>query len=292
MKKVVVSLALVIGLGATQINAQSIEVGIKGGLNIPNLKAGSKNSPLSDDYSSILSWCGGVFLEKHLTKTFSMQVGLEYTQQGGKKDGLQALPADMMYAGAIAQNPGFAALTNFMPTDYLYADFNSKPLFDYLMLPVQAKFGWNFSETSPFRVYFSAGIFGSYLLKSERISKGSSQFYADVSKTSLQDYAMTNFGAAFSAMPPEQSGMILGGINAFGSTVNDLNGTDNMINDINRFNFGIIGSVGISCKVASRHKIFIEGGGNYGLIDLQKNDAHGQNKIGAASAIIGFAYSL
>ena len=292
MKKVVVSLALVIGLGATQISAQSIEVGIKGGLNIPNLRAGSKNSPLSDDYSSILSWCSGVFVEKHLTKTFSLQTGLEYTQQGGQKDGLQALPADMTYAGVIAQDAGFAALTNFLPQDYLYANFNSKPLFDYLMLPVQAKFGWNFSESSPFRVYISAGVFGSYLLKSERISKGNSQFYADASKTSLKDYAMTNFGAAFNAMDPMQSGMILGGIDVFGSSVNDLNGTDNMINDISRFNFGIIGSIGISCKVASRHRILLEGGGNYGLIDLQKNDAHGQNKIGAATLMVGYAFSL
>ena len=292
MQKIMLSLALVIGLGATQINAQTFDVGIKGGLNIPNLRSGSKDTPLSEDYSSLFSWGGGAFVEMHLTKTFSMQAGLEYTRQGGNKDGIQALPAAPIYAGATAQNAGFAALTNFMPSDYLYANFKSEPRFDYIMLPVQAKFGWNFSQTSPFRVYVSAGIFGSYLLKAERVSKGSSQFYVDVRKTSLKDYAITNFGVVLDAMPPMQSAMMLGGLEAFGSSVNNLDGTEKITDDIHRFNFGIIGSVGISCKVAPRHSIFIEGGGNYGLINIQKDDMNGQNRIGAASVMIGYAFSL
>jgi len=292
MKKIMLSLSLVIGLGVMQISAQTFDVGIKGGLNIPNLRPGGKDTPLSDDYSSLFSMGGGAFVEMHLTKTFSLQAGLDYSRQGGKKNGVQALPAAPIYAGATAQNAGFAALTNFMPADYLYANFKSEPSFNYLMLPVQAKVGWNFSKTSPFRVYVSAGIFGSYLLNAERVSKGSSQFYADDKKTSLKDYATANFGAAMDAMPPMQSAMILGGIEAFGSSINDLNGTENVTNDIYRFNFGIIGSVGISCKVAPRHSIFIEGGGNYGLINIQKDDANGQNRIGAASVMIGYSYSL
>lgn len=292
MKKTVVTLALVIGLGAIQIHAQTFDVGIKGGLNVPNLSSGSKGTPLSDDYTSILSWCSGVFVEMHLTKTFSMQSGLEFTRQGGKKDGVQAVPAAPIYEGAIAENALFATLTDYLPAEYLYADFKSRPHFDYLMLPVQAKLGWNFSETSPFRVYVSAGIFGSYLLKAERISKGNSQFFADESKTSLRDFATTNFGAMLDAMPPLQSGFILAGMDIFGSYVTDLNGTENITDDIHRFNFGVIGSVGISCKLAQHHSIFIEGGGNYGLINMQKNDEHGQNRIGAGTLMLGYGFSF
>ena len=292
MKKVVVSLSLLIGLGVTQINAQTFDVGIKGGLNIPNLSSVGKATPVNEGYSSILAWCSGVFVEMHLTKTFSLQSGLEYTRQGGKKDGLQALPAGTVYDGVIAENPPFAALTSFLPADYLYANFRSEPYFDYLMLPVQAKFGWNFSKTSPLRVYVSAGVFGSYLLKTERISKGNSLFYADASKTSLTDYAKTNFAAALNALPPLQNTMILAALDMFGSYDNDLNNTENMIDDINRFNFGIISSVGISCKVAQRHNIFVEGGGNYGLINLQKDDDNGQNRIGAATVMLGYGFSF
>jgi len=291
MKKVLLSLALLIGLVATQINAQTFDVGIKGGLNIPNLSSVGKSTPVNEGYSSILAWCSGVFVEMHLTKTFSLQSGLEYTRQGGKKDGLQALPAGTVYDGVIAENPPFAMLTNFLPADYLYANFRSEPYFDYLMLPVQAKFGWNFSKTSPFRVYVSAGVFGSYLLKTERISKGNSQFYADASKTSLTDYAKTNFGDALNAMGLFQSA-IIDALDMFGSYDNDLNNTENMIDDINRYNFGIIGSVGLSCKVAQRHNIFIEGGGNYGLINLQKDDDNGQNRIGAATVMLGYGFSF
>ena len=292
MKKIVLLLAFVIGLGAMQISAQKFDVGVKGGLNIPNLRPGGKDTPLSEDYSSLFSWGGGAFVEMHLTQIFSLQAGLDYTRQGGKKDGVQALPAAPIYAGATAQSADFAAMKSFMPADYLYANFKSEPHFDYIMLPVQAKVGLNFSKTSPFRVYVSAGVFGSYLLKAERVSTGSSPFYADSKKTSLKDYAAANFGAAINAMPPMQSAMLLGGIDAFGSSVNDLNETENITNDIYRFNFGIIGSVGVSYKVAPRHSIFIEGGGNYGLINIQKDDANGQNRIGAASVMLGYSYSL
>lgn len=291
MKKILSVLSVIMAVSMFT-NAQSVDLGIKGGLTIPNLSSGGEVTPLSDNYSSILSGGGGVFVDVHFSHLFSLTTGLEYSRQGGQKDGVQALPAAPIYTNAIAANPSFAGLTPFMPKDYLYADFKSEPQFDYLMLPVQARFGWNFTKTSPFRVYVSAGIFGSYLMDARRISKGESQFYADENATALKQYATANYGNILNVMDPMQSAMILGGIDAFGKNVNDLNQTENITNDIHRFNFGFIGNVGISYRFATKNSIFIEGGGNYGLLNIQKDTANGQNRIGAANVMIGYSYLL
>lgn len=292
MKKVLfsVALALVFGmnLGMITAQAQSFDVGIKGGLNIPNLKSGGENSPLSEGFSSLLAWGSGIVVEKHVTKTFSIQTGIEYSLQGGKKDGVQAIPAGPVYEEAQVADAEFAMMKIYMPEEYLYADFYSEPRFHYLMLPVQAKFGRNISVTSPLRVYLSGGIFGSYLLKGERITKRSSGLYADAKSTSLRDFATP----LVVDMIPFLRDKILAGLDMFGNEINDFNGTDIITDDVYRFNFGVIGSLGVSCKLATRHSIFIEGGGNYGLIKIQKDKANGQNRIGAVTAMLGYSFLL
>ena len=42
----------------------------------------------------------------------------------------------------------------------------------------------------------------------------------------------------------------------------------------------------------SRSKIFIEGGGNYGFVNIQKDSENGKNKIGAGFIRIGYAFGF
>jgi hypothetical protein len=288
MKKIILSVALVIGLGISQAYAQGIEYGVKGGLTLPNLTSGGVSTPLSDNYASITAWGAGVFADFKLTQTFSIQTGLELSRQGGRKDGVQALPATPIYASVMATNPQFALLKDFLPEDYLYADFKSIAHFDYLMLPVQAKFGWNLSHKSPFRVYVSAGVFASYLLEANRLSKGTfPPFYVDALKGSLSKWALDN--KAVGMMPEEIQQMILGGIDLFANAQAQVDNKENITSDIRRGNFGFIGVAGLSYQLSKRNKIFIEAGGNYGLVKLQKDPINGQNRIGAATVMAGYA---
>ena len=67
------------------------ESGVCGGISIPNLTApGSENNPLNTGYSSRLGPDFGVFAERHIMGKFSLEARIEYSSQGGKKDGLQA----------------------------------------------------------------------------------------------------------------------------------------------------------------------------------------------------------
>jgi len=54
-------------------------------------------------------------------------------------------------------------------------------------------------------------------------------------------------------------------------------------------NAGIEGNIGLTYRFANS-SIFVEGGGNYGFFNIQKNAVDGKNNTGAASATIGYSF--
>ena len=296
MKKVVI-FAIALLLSVANMYAQNVSIGVKGGLSIPNLTTGGKeyDTPVSEGYASRMAAGGGIVVDFHLTKIFAIQTGLEYSGQGGKKKGVQALPGEPIFEdikGSIGMQPGGEQLVQIFETlqlpPYVYADCNSVAKFNYIMLPVQAKFGWKLSET-PWKVYVTGGIFGSYLLSTTRELKGTSAMYADNNKTS-----MSNYWSSISTslpLPPE----VIGAFSAIFAGMDmpqPLDGKENMKDDINPFNFGVIGSVGLSYNISGRNRIFLEGGGNYGFNKLQKDDMNGRNRIGAGTVMLGISRTL
>jgi hypothetical protein len=234
-------------------NAQDVSLGFRGGISIPNLTAGgSSETPLNTGYSSRSGLDAGVFAEFKFSSLFSLQPMLEYSAQGGKKDGLQAFatPAQVAQEFPPGQSP-----------QYLYANYNSTAKLNYLMLPVLAKFGWNF-KGSPWRFYIDAGPFLGYLIYAKQVTSGSSNFYTD----------------------PAGTQPLPGGPQSFDNT-------QDIKDQINKVNFGIEGNLGFAYRLKKSY-IFIEGGGNYGFLNIQKMAADGKNETGAATAAIGYSFSL
>lgn len=259
MKKVIVRL-LFIGLPFEflKVNAQEVALGLRGGISIPNLSAGSGNeNPLNTGYSSRSGPDAGIFAEFTFSKLFSLEPMIEYSSQGGKKDGLQAFPTPASIAAAYPA--GYA------PT-YLYANYNSTAKLNYLMLPVLAKFGFTFGS-SPFRVYIGAGPFLGYLLSAKQVTSGTSDFYTDPAGT----------------MPFEtQQGPL---------PAQSFNNTQDIKDQLHKFDIGIEGNIGLAYKLKKSY-IFIEGGGNYGFLNIQQGTANGKNDTGAGTAFIGYAFLL
>lgn len=238
--------------------AQRISIGVKGGISIPNLTAGSSNqNPLNTGYKSISGPDAALFAEYEVSDLFSIAPQLEYSTQGGKKSGLQAFPT-----------PTEAALYLRPVPTYLYANFNNKTKLSYLMLPVLAKFGINLGE-SPLRLYASAGPFASLLLKGTNITSGNSTIYEDAA--GLQP--LKN---------PINPNIVVS--SSFDSKMS-------ITDRLNKFNAGIEGNLGIDFRFGSSH-IFLEGGGNYGFIKIQKDAADGQNNTGAAFAMLGYRFAF
>jgi outer membrane protein with beta-barrel domain len=236
----------------TQVKAQNWALGVRGGISIPNLTAGgSEENPLNTGYSSRLGPDAGIFAEFKVSNLFSIQPMIEYSSQGGKKDGFQAFPTPSQEAAEFP--PGQA------PT-YLYANFNSTAKLNYMAVPVLAKFGWDL-KNSPLRIYVDAGPFVSFLLSAHQVTSGNSQVYAD----------------------PSGQQALPGGSQPF-------NANQDIKDQLNKTDFGVEGNLGLAYRIKGAGDIFIEGGGNYGFLNIQQGTANGKNNTGAATVTVGYAY--
>ncbi len=234
------------------VQAQSYTLGLRGGISIPNLTAaGSKSNPLNEGYSSRKGPDAAIFGEYHVSPFFSIGAMVEYSSQGGKKNGFQALTVPDEYI------PGFPA--GQVPP-YLYADYKSEAKLNYLLVPVYGKVSWKLGTQSPFKIYLDAGPFAGFLLDAKQVTIGSSIIYADPQKQ-------------MPLTPTPQS---------FDSTIN-------ITDQLNTFNFGVSGNLGFSYHFG-RSQIFIEGGGNYGFLNIQKGDKNGKNHTGAGTVGLGYGY--
>jgi hypothetical protein len=273
------------------INAQSVNLGLRGGLAIPNIVSGSDN-PLSSGYSSRLAGSGGIFTELGINDIFSIRLGVEYSGQGGKRNGIQAMSSNQLIMDMATRMGAniteeiatmLGNIANLMPN--FYADVNNTVKFDYLMLPLSLQASKNLGNT-PYRVYVNAGPFISFLMSGEQMSKGSSQLYTGADKT-------TTLWSAISEIPgiqeiittsaPELAYVLENGTE-FGTSV--------ITGEIRPVNFGVQGNIGLSYQCGNNSRFFIEAGGNYGFIRIQKNKSNGDNKIGSANVMIGYSFRI
>jgi len=219
-------------------------IGVQGGISIPNLTAGSDNqNPLANGYSSRLGADFGVLATFQIKKTFSIQAGIDYSEQGGKHNGLQAV-----------SNP-YGSVPPFF-----YANFNNSAHLNYLLIPLMGRFDFKLSQK--LNLYVEAGGFAGFLLSAKSVTSGNSYLYLD------------SLGQQPASPGPES-----------------FDTTTSIKSSINTFNAGIIGAVGLTYDLGAG-KIFVEGGGNYGFINIQKNASDGTNYSGAATVHIGYLYEL
>lgn len=232
--------------------AQNISLGAKGGASIPNLTAVGNENPINTGYSSRLDVEAALFAEYKFSKLFSLQAAVEYSSQGGKKNGLQALNTP----GALA-----ALYPAGQAPKYLYADYKSEARMNYIMIPVLAKLGWDLGK-SPFRFYVAAGPFASYMVSAKQVTSGESKLYIDASGQQPVSEALQSFDH-----------------------------TEDIKDQLYTFNFGIEGNVGLNYAIG-RNNIFVEGGGNYGFLNIQKGTDNGKNNTGAGTVVVGYSYKL
>ncbi|SRR6266496_537032 len=234
-------------------SAQSnISLGIKGGISIPNLKA-SGNSPVSKGWSSRLGPYAGVVAELQLSNRISLQSELNYSSQGGKKNGILAIPTDQFLE--------YFGIDTTVAIPYIYAKGKSEAKLNYIELPVLLKV--NFPLDKMFMLFVDAGPYAGYLVNAENITKGSSNIYFDENLTQP-------------LLPVPVS----------------LDEKVDLKNDLKKFNFGIQGGIGLSLNLSDKSKLFLTGGGNYGLTHLQKDKANGSNNTGAATLTLGYLMNL
>jgi len=241
-----------------QADAQSpIYLGLKGGISIPNLQGGGSNSQISNGYKSIEGPYFGIFADFKASRSFSIQVELNYSAQGGQKNGTQAIATSQLPPGLI---PAGTPPADIPP--YVYATYNSKARLNYLELPILAKYSISLGKGWKFLV--DAGPYVGYLLSAHDITSGDSSYvYADKGETQPL--------APFKV---------------------DFSGTQDIRSDIYKFNLGIQGGVGFEYHFKKCGYLYLEGGGNYGFLNIQKYTADGKNQTGAGTVALGYAFKI
>lgn len=248
-----IPLCLCLLLLSAALPAQNHFIGIKAGVSIPNLTAGgSTENPINTGYSSRLGPDIAVFVEWGLTKNLSLLPTLQYSAQGGKKNGYQAFTTPSAYI------PFFPAG---QAPPYLYANYRSEAKMNYLMLVVPVKWTWPLGK-GPYLLSADAGPFVSFLLNAQQETSGSSIIYAD----GQQQQPLT---------PSPQS----------------FDHEQNIKDDLHKANAGVEADLGLA-RVLKKGRIFLESGFNYGFINIQRDEVNGKNRTGAAIFRLGYAFRL
>jgi hypothetical protein len=245
------STAIILMVATEKDFGQDLWLGIKGGLSIPNLSSGSSGNPVSTGYSSRLGPDFGAYVQRKFNSRFSIVVQLEYSSQGGQKNGEQAFATPSQYQA-------------FFPTgeapEYLYANYKSVAKLNYLMLPILVRYDLPLGDK--LGVYGAVGPFVSALVSAKNVTSGSSEIYADQAETEPLTQSPQSFASS-----------------------------QDIKSELHQFDGGISGFVGFSYLLGTG-KIFIEGGGNYGLFNIQKYTSDGKNNTGAGVVTVGYTIGL
>ncbi|MEQ1921651.1 MAG: porin family protein [Pyrinomonadaceae bacterium] len=166
----VITVVIVAGTYAAGQDEREVNVGVKGGVSIPNLVGGGSQE-VTRDYKSRFAYNFGAFVEVGLTPRVSIQTGLDYAPQGGRRDGVQPITRPI---------PGLPALP---VGSYYFADFKNTAKLHYLEVPVLVKYTWR-RDSGP-QFYVNGGPYMGFLVKATQVTRGTSPVYVDKNKTAL-----------------------------------------------------------------------------------------------------------
>src|SRR5690554_2737071 len=237
-------------------------LGLKGGLSIPSLQAGESENVWNKNYQSRVGPYYGLVAEIPLSKYFSLQPEIMFAAQGGKRKGIQPMTIPEDYVDVFQQ------VFN-TDKDYLFANLNTTSKINYLQIPIQLKFAYPIAFDGKLNFIAQFGPYVGYMLQAKQIveSKNLHVYFDEEGKEEIPQVLVKEF---------------------FGASIDT---TINSYPELHHFNFGIQGGVGFA-YFFKNSQVFIEGGGNYGFLYLQKDDSHGKNNIGAGTINIGYLINV
>lgn len=243
--------ALLLCLCAAPSGGNELWVGVHGGLSLPNMRGGT--TELSRGYTSRQAPFFGLTTEFVLSPSFSLCAEINYSSQGGQRNGMQPISIDQ--AQGLPIPPDFA----------LYADFENETIIDYVEIPLLAQFrtGQNI------QFFVSAGPYAGYRVRAKTITGGKSTLYIDSSGIPLILPGQT------APLPPMS-----------------FDAETDVSEEINRLNLGLCGTVGARIPLGPGLVVpsirF-----NLGLSNIQSHpEITGRNRTGDLIIAVGYLYRL
>ncbi len=237
-----------------QSDGNSIHLGVKAGVSIPNLVGGG-GEEITKDYKSRVATNFGGFADFGLSRKVSLVVGVDYAGQGGRRNGIQPITSPI---------PGLPPLP---PGSYYFANFKNTAKLHYLEVPVLLKYTWERDQKPS--VYIDGGPYFGYLLSAKTITRGNSTIYLDSAGTPLLIPPLNQ------PLPP---------ISFDADTV--------VTGSLHRVNYGVAGGGGVKFP-AGKNYVFVDARATYGFATLQRNTAtDGTSHTGALVISVGYAFKL
>lgn len=243
--------ALLLFLLYTSSEGKEIWLGLQGGLSLPNMRGGT--TELSKDYTSRQAPFIGLAADFVLSTSFAICTEINYSSQGGVRNGMQPISADQPQGLPIP-----AELT-------LYADFDNETIIDYLEVPLLAEF----RTGRRIQFFANAGPYAGYRVRAKTITKGTSTLYIDSSGIPLVLPGQT------APLPPMSFDV-----------------ETDVSEEINRLNLGLCGSVGAKVPFGPGLAV-LSVRFNLGLSNIQSHpEITGKNRTGAFMIAVGYLYRL
>jgi len=230
------------------VNAQ-LHIGAKSGVSIPNLKG---NNEQSKGYKSRLGLYGGIFINFPLTNSLSLQPEVNFSPQGGQREGLQEVPSDAISGVGL-------------PGDInLYANFKNVTILNYLEIPILAKLVLG----QKFKYYACFGPHIAFLVEAKTRTSGSGLLYLDAAGT----------------IPLTQNGFPLPAVS--------FDNTTNIRESIKRVNAGMQGGLGVQYPVGSGNIFLEGRAIIGVINIQTHTESDGKNKTGSLAMAIGYFLKL
>jgi hypothetical protein len=255
-------------VGILSVSGQSLRyyAGGKAGFGIPSLAPGSKSTPLREGFGLRLSYYGGLVLEVQSDKWLGFRTEINYSSQGGERNGMQA----MLLSNQLKEFWDILTKAGVKHDNYMYVNLKSEEIFNYIEIPLMAK--CTFGAGSRFNFYLNSGPLIGILLHTRSITKGVSSIYLDKE-----------------GITPVDKYLQLQGKSVLG--LQTFNNDSDVTGSTNNLNFGWQGSLGFEVILRSG-KIFVDFGGNYGFVPVQKDQANGFNTTDNGIITIGYLVKL
>ncbi len=233
------------------VHAGEFRIGAHGGINMPNLR-GEEGDPLTEGFESRQGAFYGIFINLGLTPRLSLAAELNYSSQGGQRNGLQIITSTFL--------PDGLPLPEGMD---LYANYRNESILDYVEIPLLVRLSFG----KKIRVFVNAGPYIGILVRAKALTEGKSFLYLDEN------------GTMPVVIPPGVQPLEI-----------DLTADTDIQDDLKDINFGLASGGGVMIPVGPG-TVVAEGRLQWGLTVIQK-DIQQSGKSRTGGFIISVGYSL
>jgi hypothetical protein len=235
------------------VHAGGVRIGAHGGINMPNIR-GEAGDPFTEGFESRQGAFYGISVDLGLSPHFSIAAEINYSSQGGQRDGLQIITSTLL--------PEALPLPEGMN---LYANYRNESILEYIEIPLMGRLTFG----KKIRFFVNAGPYIGILVRARALTQGKSFLYMDKN------------GTMPIVIPP-----------GFQPLEIDMAAETDIQDSLKDVNFGLTAGGGVAIPIGPG-MVIAEGRLQWGMTTIQKDiQLSGKSRTGGFTISVGYSLSL